>query len=161
MMKDGGSFTLIAFSVTELFNFWVMQIRGLVTSLDWHKILQNHKKWNVSEEVLCIELKPCAVITLITLIPWLVLCDICMTTQWAPGPRHPKGKVRVPLFQELLFAFDFHSESAKRIWSFTQHMHKKVCQPLEQQIRHYSFWEGRGLVMSMLPWWHHNHYHKV
>ena len=50
-------------------------------------------------------------------IPWLVLCDISMAKQWAPGPRHQKGKVRVPLFQELLFAFDFHSENAKRIWS--------------------------------------------
>ena len=54
MMKDGVSFILIAFAGTELFKFWFMQIRGIVMSLDWHKILQNHKKWNVSEEVLCI-----------------------------------------------------------------------------------------------------------
>ena len=32
-----------------------------------------------------------------------------MQTQWAPGPLHPKGKVRVPLLQGVLFALDVHS----------------------------------------------------
>ena len=30
-----------------------------------------------------------------------------MATQWTPGPLHPK--VRVPLFQEVSYALDFHS----------------------------------------------------
>ena len=42
-------------------------------------------------------------------VPWDVLFDISMATQWAPGPLHPKGKVRVPLLQEVLFALDVHS----------------------------------------------------
>ena len=42
-------------------------------------------------------------------VPWHVLCDISMGTRWAPGPLHPKGKVRVPLLQELLFALDILS----------------------------------------------------
>ena len=43
----------------------------------------------------------------------------------------------------------------------TQHKHKKVCQTLVQQTRHFAFGEGRGLVISMLLWCHHNCYHNV
>ena len=32
-----------------------------------------------------------------------------MTTQWAPGSLHLKGKIRVFLFQEVLFAVVVHS----------------------------------------------------
>jgi len=32
-----------------------------------------------------------------------------MATQWAPGPLHPQGKIRVSLLQEVLFALDVHS----------------------------------------------------
>jgi len=32
-----------------------------------------------------------------------------MTTQWAPGPLHSKGKIRVFLLQEDLFALVVHS----------------------------------------------------
>ena len=32
-----------------------------------------------------------------------------MATQWAPGPLHSKGKVRVFLLQEVLFALVVHS----------------------------------------------------
>ena len=35
----------------------------------------------------------------------------------------------------------------------TQHKDKKACS-LEEQIRHFLFWEGRGLVNSMLLWCH-------
>ena len=42
-------------------------------------------------------------------VPRHVLCDISMTTQWAPGPLLPKGKVRVPLLQQVLAALDVHS----------------------------------------------------
>ena len=42
-------------------------------------------------------------------VPWHVLCDISMATQWAPGSIHPHGKVRVPLLKEVLFALDVRS----------------------------------------------------
>ena len=32
-----------------------------------------------------------------------------MATQWAPGPLHSKGKIRVFLLQEVLFALVVHS----------------------------------------------------
>ena len=32
-----------------------------------------------------------------------------MATQWAPGPLHSKGKIRVFLLQGLLFALVVHS----------------------------------------------------
>ena len=32
-----------------------------------------------------------------------------MTTPWAPGPLHSKGKIRVSLLQEVLFALVVHS----------------------------------------------------
>ena len=43
-----------------------MQIRWLVTSQRGHKMMWNHKKSNISEDVFCIELKLCTVVTLIT-----------------------------------------------------------------------------------------------
>ena len=38
-----------------------------------------------------------------------VYCDISMATQWASGPLHSKGKIRVFLHQEVLFALVVHS----------------------------------------------------
>ena len=38
-----------------------------------------------------------------------VHCDISMATQWAPGLLHSKGKIRVFLLQEVLFALVVHS----------------------------------------------------
>ena len=36
----------------------------------------------------------------------------------------------------------------------TRQKQKIVCYTLDQQLRHFSFWESRGLVPSMLLWWH-------
>ena len=41
-----------------------MQIRLLVTSQCGHKVLYNHKKLNISQDVFCIELKLNTVVTL-------------------------------------------------------------------------------------------------
>ena len=38
-----------------------------------------------------------------------VHCDISMVLQWVPGPLHSKGKIRVFLLQEVLFACVVHS----------------------------------------------------
>ena len=35
--------------------------------------------------------------------------DISMATQRGPGPLHPKGNIRVPLLQEVIFFLDIHS----------------------------------------------------
>ena len=42
-----------------------------------------------------------------------------MATQWAPGPLHPKGKVRVPLLQGVLFALDVHSVGVSEYGHYT------------------------------------------
>ena len=74
-----------------------MQIRRLVTSHSGHKMMQNHKKLNISEDIFCIELKLCTVLILITKFHDMAHCDVSIATQWAPGPLHPKGKIRVSL----------------------------------------------------------------
>ena len=42
-----------------------------------------------------------------------------MATQWAQGTLHPKGKIRVPLLQEVLFALDFHSVGVRECGHYT------------------------------------------
>ena len=64
---------------------------------------------NISHDFFCIELKLSTVVTLITKFH----CDISIATQWAPGPLHSKGKIRVFLLQEVLFAIDVHSVSLR------------------------------------------------
>ena len=71
-----------------------MQISGLVTSLSGHKMMQNHEQWNISEEVFSIELKHFTVVILIMKFHDMAHCDVSIATQWAPGPLHPKGKIR-------------------------------------------------------------------
>ena len=94
-MKNGVYFIVIALLVAELFRFRFMQIRRLLMSHSGHKIMQNHKKWNISEDVFCIELKLFTLLILITKFRDMAHCDISIATQWAPGPLHPKGKIRV------------------------------------------------------------------
>ena len=52
-------------------------------------------------------------------VPWHVLCDISMATQWAPDPLCPKGKVRVPLLQEVLAALDVYSVGVSEYGHYT------------------------------------------
>ena len=42
-----------------------------------------------------------------------------MATQWAPGPLHPKGKVRDALLQGVLFALDVHSVGVSEYGHYT------------------------------------------
>ena len=42
-----------------------------------------------------------------------------MTTQWAPGPLHPKGKIIVLLLQEVLLDLDVHSVSVSEYGHYT------------------------------------------
>ena len=60
MMKNGVYFILIAFFVAELFKILIMQIRGLVTSQDGHKMMKN-KIWNICANAKSIGLKFCRV----------------------------------------------------------------------------------------------------
>ena len=73
-----------------------------------------------------------------------------MATQWAPDPLHSKGKIRVSLLQEVLFALLVHSLGVTKYGHYTAQARKSLLLTLEQQIRHFSFWESRGLVMSMV-----------
>ena len=43
------------------------------------------------------ELKLFAVVILTTKFHDMALCEVSLATQWAPGPLHPKGKIRVSL----------------------------------------------------------------
>ena len=52
-------------------------------------------------------------------VPWYVHCDISMATQWAPGPFHSKGKIRVFLLQEVLFALFVHSVGVSEYGHYT------------------------------------------
>ena len=44
-----------------------------------------------------------------------------MATQWAPGPLHSKGKIRVFLDQEVLFALVDHSVAESVHGHYTAH----------------------------------------
>ena len=49
-----------------------------------------------------------------------------MATQWAPGPLHSKGKIRVFLLQEVLFAIVVHSVGVSEYGHY-------IAQALESQ----------------------------
>jgi len=110
MMKNGVYFYCDSTETWMLSysRFWSLQIRWPATSQCWHETMRNHKKWNISEGISCIQLKLCTVVTL-TRVPWYVHCDICMETKWAPGTLHLKSKIRVFLLQEVLFSRVVHS----------------------------------------------------
>ena len=42
-----------------------------------------------------------------------------MASQWAPGPLHSKGKIRVFLLQEVLFALVIHSVGVSEYGHYT------------------------------------------
>ena len=65
--------------------------------------MQNHKKWNISEDVFCIELKLFTVLILITKFHDMAHCDVSIAMQWAPGPLHPKGKIPNKGYLLLMF----------------------------------------------------------
>ena len=83
-----------------------MQIRRLVTSHSGHKMMQNHKKRNVSEDVFSIELKHFTVLILIKKFHDMAHCDVSIATKWAPGSLHPKGEISVSLpVLEIIFLY--------------------------------------------------------
>ena len=42
-----------------------------------------------------------------------------MATQWAPDPLHSKGKIRIFLLQEVLFALAVHSVGVSKYRHYT------------------------------------------
>ena len=42
-----------------------------------------------------------------------------MATQWAPGPLHSRGNIRVFLLQEVLFALVVHSVGVSKYGHYT------------------------------------------
>ena len=71
-------------------------------------------------------LKRFTVVMLITKFLNMAHCDVSMATQWAPGPLHPKGKIRVSLSSKCYLLLMF----IQWVWAnmdITQHKHKKVC----------------------------------
>ena len=43
-----------------------------------------------------------------------------MATQWAAGPLHPNGKIRVSLVREVLFAIVVHSVGVSEYGHYTE-----------------------------------------
>ena len=74
-----------------------------------------------------------------------------MATQWAPGPPHPKGKVRVPLLQEVLAALDVHSVDVSKYGHYTAQARESLS---DSGATNKAFFilEVRGLVTSILLW---------
>ena len=98
--------------------------------------MSNHKKRKISEDFFFgIELKLCTVVTSIT--KFHVMSPVTNPRQHK-GSKPSPSKVENPLPQTVLYALDVHSIGTSTGKS----------QPLEQQMRHFSFWEGRGLVKA-------------
>ena len=87
---------------------------------------------------------------------WYVHCDISIATSWVPGPLNSKGQNQGFLLSWSIICSLLIQWVCVNM-DVTQHNNKKVHKTMKQQIKHFSFWEGRGLKMSMLLWWHHNH----
>ena len=66
MMKNGVSFIVIALLLAELFKILIYANEISVTSQQEYKVLQNHKKSNISHDFFCIEVKLSRVVTLLT-----------------------------------------------------------------------------------------------
>ena len=49
-----------------------------------------------------------------------------MATQWAPGPLHPKGKIRVSHLQEVLFVLDVHSVGVSKYGHYTAQVQESM-----------------------------------
>ena len=73
--------------------------------------------------------------------------DVSMAKQKDLGPLHSKGKIRVFLLQEV-FALVVHAVGVSEYKNYTAQAQER----LEEQISHFSFEKGRGLVTSMLLW---------
>ena len=75
-----------------------------------------------------------------------------MATQWVPGPLYSKGKFRVFLRQEVLSARVVHLVG---VIKYGHHTAQKQESPLDSEVTNkafFSFWEGKGLLTSMLLW---------
>jgi len=66
MMKNGVCYIVTALLVAEPFKTLIYANQISVTSQKGHKVVQNHKKLNISFDFLCIELKLSTVVTLLT-----------------------------------------------------------------------------------------------
>ena len=52
-----------------------------------------------------------------------------MATQWDPGPLHSKGKIRVFLLQEVLFALVVHSAGVIKCGHYTAQAQESPLNP--------------------------------
>ena len=66
IIKNGVYFIVIALLVAELFKILIYANQISVTSQQEHKVVQNHKKLNISHNFFCMELKLSTVVTLLT-----------------------------------------------------------------------------------------------
>ena len=72
-----------------------------------------------------------------------------MATQRAPGPLHSKGKIRIFLLQEELFAIVVHSVSVSEYGHYTAQAQESL---LNSGATNRAVFILRGLVTSMLLW---------
>ena len=52
-----------------------------------------------------------------------------MATEWAPGPLHSKGKIRVFLLQEVLLALVVHSVGVGEYGHYTAQAQESLLNP--------------------------------
>ena len=69
-----------------------------------------------------------------------------------PGPLHSKGKIRVFLLQEVLFALVVHSVGVREYGHDTAEAQERLLDSEATNKVFFLFWEGRGLLTSMLLW---------
>ena len=129
------------------------ELRNDVNSM--RSIERNHKKWNNFEDIFCVELKLCKVFILrskshetsFVIFPWQHNRLQAFSIQMV--------KSEFPSFKKCYWCWCSFSE-CERILTLNGTSTWK-------SVREWSnkYWKGRGLVTSMLLWWHHNHYHNM
>ena len=118
----------------------------------WCKITRN----GTSLKHFCIELKlleflyslPTAMIWPIVTFPWQ--CNVL----WSLSIQRVKSEFPYPI--RVICSWCSLS-GCERIWTLNITSTRKSVRLWSDKERHFSFRKGRGLVTSMLLWWHHNH----
>ena len=75
-----------------------------------------------------------------------------MATHWVPGPLHSKGKIRVFLLQEVLFALVVHSVGVSKYAHYTAQAQESLLLNSGATNKVVFALEGRGPVTSMSLW---------
>ena len=107
---------------------WVstfIPIRLLVTSQQGHKVVQYHKKLNISHDLSCIELKLATVVTLITKFHYMSTVIFPWQHNGLQAFSIQRGKSEFSSFKKCYLLLLFIDQVSANM-DITQHKHKKV-----------------------------------